>query len=270
MEFPSWAPKSLIELYKIRLGSKNIEHDIEETLEKYALKYQMSSEVRAAVRERMYRSEILLPKNEGNRLIEKLLTDDRMKNVWAAVGKRALNESYARDLWLACNFALVSWRGEPKLTPTERENLFLEISEAASKLSHLMDRTREFEYYSITQLIDKDKITWLLEELDASSPYEDSDMNIDYAKFSLSDIIPSWKELLTDIGNKALAYSENVPVLLKPNSVNAEINYFIRAISAAFKDQYKQPLHASVANLACVVFDREDIDPDLVRKLVSG
>lgn len=269
MKYPPWAPNKLVELHKFRIENRKVRRpSIEDNIEELALEHALTSESKTSLRESMYRTHLLLPEDESDDLMVKLLTDNRMKNVWAAVNKRALNEDDARNLWLSCDSALAGWRGEPKLTPQERRKLFVEIQECAYRLISLMGRTREFHHYPITDQIDAESITWLLEVLDADPPQVNMEEKISYTNFCLSDVIPSFKVLLLDIGNKALKHSSDDPVLLKPNSVNAEVHYFVRAISSHFRRVYKQPLHEAVASITCVVFDREDIDSDLVRKLV--
>jgi len=218
----------------------------------------------------MYREYPLLPDEESDNLLEKLLTDHRMKNAWAAINRRARGEDDAKETWHACEFALARWRGEPKLTPLERTKLFAEIHECAYRLLSLMDRTREFNRYSIVHQIDTDGVNWLLDVLNADIPHVTTGRKVGYTRYAVSHVIPSLKALLLDIGNKAVEYSNDGPVLLKPNSENAEMHYFVRSISTHFRRHYQQPLHEAVANIACVALDRDDIDSDLVRKLVRG
>ena len=54
----------------------------------------------------------------------------------------------------------------------------------------------------------------------------------------------------------------------KPKSKHAKRTYVIRLLSEQVKELYDQPLHDTVAAISGVILD-EDVDPELVRKLVS-
>jgi hypothetical protein len=96
---------------------------------------------------------------------------------------------------------------------------------------------------------------------------EYTEEQIDYGRFILSDVIPSFYKILSYVAVKAEIFSEIEPVVKKPNSENASVNYFIRYLSAHMMSQFKQPLHDAVATTASVVFDKE-INSDNVRRIV--
>lgn len=268
MKFPNWAPQSLVELYEYRLQHRTGEHNIENTITELSIEHDLTPEAKLELRESMYRTHFVLPDEESTELMRKLLSDERMREVWASINRRTQSNKAPRDLWLACDFALAGWRGEPKVTPTERKKQFMEIREHAEKLLSLMNKTREFSHYFITHQISDETITWLLDALNASPPFTSDRENIDYTRFSLSEAIPEWPLILMDVAYKAEGYANGDPVVRKPNSENADAHYFIRAISKHFQHNFGQPLHEAVTNIACVVLGRDDIDADLVRKLV--
>ncbi len=55
----------------------------------------------------------------------------------------------------------------------------------------------------------------------------------------------------------------------KTGDKNAKRVYVIRLLSSAVKAAYSQPLHNVVARTSAVILDEQEIDPDLVRKLVK-
>lgn len=267
MKYPPWAPKKLIHHHEMRL-SRATRPSFDE-IAKSSPYPRLSDEAKAKLHATLNRALYLLPDEEADRLLEKLLTNDQMRKVWAAIDKRALSKDDPFKLFLACQRALVGWREEQKLTPLERKKFFMQIHEAALKLNGLMSQVRIFENYFPIQEISDEKIIRLLEDLKAAPPYEDMESNINYTKSCLGDVVPAFRELLLDVSIKALSYSNLDPLVRKPNSKDAALHYFVRYMNAAFRGHYAQPLHEVVAILACVVFDRDDIDEGRVRKLIK-
>lgn len=267
--YPDWAPKKLVEIHIARSTKPTNTPSIEKKIDQWAEEKHLSVDAKASLREAMYRTQFFLPEKEGTELLGRLLTDLRMKDVWVPIGRRAQDEKDAIHLWQTCDSSLAAWRGEPKLTAKERERLFLEIRDLALKLESSMSSTREFTHYFIADQIDDKTIGWLLKEVNADSPSKTEQENIDYTRFCFSEVIPSFHVLLLDLAKKAEGYSQSVkPQVTKPGSQNANIHYFVRSLSGYFKNRYDQPLHDVVATLANVVFNRDDLDSDLVRKLV--
>jgi hypothetical protein len=132
----------------------------------------------------------------------------------------------------------------------------------------MMHRTREFDDYGVMDLIKNDDVLFLLEALKAPSGGKEA-MDIDYARYCLSDVIPTFDALLSDIAAIADKSGKDAPLVRKPNSLNAPIHYFVRYLSDHCCRHYGQPLHDVVAITTSVAFDRQDIDADYVRKLVK-
>lgn len=276
MKYPEWAPPILVERHKSRLDSKSPERkfktrDPDAIVAEAAKEYEgMTEESIENYRRYLYRTSLGLPDEESTVLLGKLITDPRMKDVWKALAKRIDKNVDFFNFIGVCEGGISHWRGNLKQTAAERKAFYQEIRDTAGKLMYLMYKSDKFDFYSINALIDKEAVKWLLEALDADSDfYGDEDKNLDYAHFSLSDVIPRIQEVLTDIANKAMQYSKEEPTVRKPNSENADIHFFVRTLSEYFRNKYKQPLHEVVAATAEVVFDRQNIDSDYVRKLVG-
>lgn len=278
MNYPDWAPEQLVELHKLRLNNaasgkrvgifdpgeyvENLRSD-----EKYK---QYNEQDFARMKEALYRNQIFLPSLEGDKLLGRLLTDQRMKEVWQTLARRKKTEDDARRFWMMCDSCIVGWRGEPKITQNERVAILERIQESVAELQRNMHLLKDFNFYSINNLIENQTIEWLLETLDADlSPYEEPEA-VEYAKFCLSDVTPKFDLVLMDIHAKAEAFKQETVTVKKPNSENAEIHYFVRHLSSFFQDYFGQPLHESVAITASVVLEAENIDSDYVRKLVKN
>jgi len=198
----------------------------------------------------------------------RMLTDLRMKNVWEALQRRSKNDQDYSRFWSACTGAILRWRGELKHSAKEQREFYERIYEHAAELQNLLGQSREFQFYSINRLIKDSTVEWLVDTLDAH-PYDEASGEGSYARFCLSEVVPSVHNVLMDIAEKAKQYAEQSPVVLKPRSQNAHVHYFVRFLSKCLREYYGQPLHEVVAVTASVLLDDVDIDAGLVRKLVA-
>lgn len=266
MKYPEWAPSILIEQHKSRVGNsterKFKAHDpetfIAEMIEQHG---KIASENIEDIRRKWYRNSLMgIPDKEGTALLGKLITDPRMKDVWKALAKRIDKDKELYQFFRACENGIAGWRGGLKQTSAERKAFYQEIFDAAAKLQSLMSTADEFDHYSINALVDDAQVAWLQEVLDASN-------DLQYARSCLSEVIPPFFEVLSDIAVKAKHFGEKKSSVKKPNSENADIHYFARLLSEYLTRGYGQPLHEVVAATTEVVFDRQHIDSDYVRKL---
>ncbi|MCX7178663.1 MAG: hypothetical protein NTX56_07790 [Proteobacteria bacterium] len=276
MDYPEWAPKLLIERHRELTNSKPSERkfksvDPEATIADWAQNHDFSEENIEHMRRKLYRQAFGgLPDNEQAALLKKLISDLRMKDVWRTLSKRIQKDQGFWDFFRACQGGITGWRGDQKQTTLERRKFYQEIHDTAGRLQFLMYKADAFDFYSITNLVKNETIEWLLETLDASFSDAIPDGQEDsYARFCLSDVIPSAFEVLNDIGKKAKQYGEEVPSVKKPNSPNAQIHYFARSLSGYCQKRYEQPLHEVVAITTSVVFDEQNIDTDYIRKIVK-
>jgi hypothetical protein len=186
-----------------------------------------------------------------------------MRAVWITLKKRIVNDSELFDYFNACERGIACWRGDQKLTISQRRVFYTDISKTALKLLLLMRDASEFDGYDVPQLVPKNHIQSLLEELE--SPYKDHS----FAFLSVSGCIPSIIEILIDISTKARKHADEESSIKRPTARNAELNHFIRYISNYFQGSFHQPLHQAVAITTSVIFDDADIDSDHVRQIVK-
>lgn len=286
IKYPDWAPSSLVNIHR-HMGQRRPSGLGPDALIEY-LKKDRNYISDDAFERLLYRRLpiIELPLDQRINLLRKILTDERMRNVWENLSKRNSDESKWARFWFACESAITGWKGDLQLSGKKREEYFREIHAHAIKLSELIEDTKEFQLYSVDKLIDIKMINYLLNLIDAIPPdgfgeavesgsdkfgasLDYSADFLDYVKFTLSDILPSVHAILSDIAVKALEYGKTKPMVGKPNSENAELTYFIRRLSEHMQKEYGQPLHELVATTAYVVFEKNNIDATYVRKITN-
>lgn len=279
MNYPEWAPKTLVEQHKRRTdgdqSARKFKTGDPETIIADLIQKHDRDLTEANVediRRKLYRQSMLggLPDKESTALLEKLITDLNMKGVWIALAKRATHERAPWQFFTACEHGITGWRGDQKQTAAERRAFYQEIHDTAGKLQSLMHDASAFDHYSINKLVEDQTVEWLIETLGATfSGHIPAGKEVSYARFCLSDVIPSSFEVLNDIGEKAKQYRDEPLTVKKPNSQNAKIHYFIRLLSDFCQRAYSQPLHEIVAITTSVIFDLPNCDDDYVRKIVK-
>lgn len=268
MKYPEWAPPILVEKHKSLVDSNSPERKLKNRhpdviVAEAAQEHEgMSEENIENYRKYLYRTLPSLPDEERIALLGKLITDPRMEGAWKTLTRRVNIDLEFLNFFRACERGINGWRGDPKQTAAERKAFYQEICATAEKLQQLMYKSGRFDLYHTSQLVDFQRIEWLRAELDISVEYS-------YSKYCIYDIMPNVHDVLTDISKKAIKYGAEEPSVRKPNSENADIHYFVRTISQFLKKKYKQPLHEVVAATAEIVFDRQYIDSDYIRKLVG-
>lgn len=277
MNYPDWAPTMLVNDHKrkVKLVSDNDKKSLSdpdvyiEELRKQEQYKTFTAEAFENLRQQLWRTSLDLPNNEAIILLEKLITDQRMKEVWASLLRHKVGEKDAFYFWRSCELAIIGWRGEPKIANKEKQNILKEIQNSAAKLQSNIHKLSEFEFYSINKLIDDESVKWLLKVLDSDLNIKNESVKINHARLSLADVIPTFDEVLMDVHSKAKILMSKELIVKKPNSENAEIHYFARKLSGWLKGYFGQPLHDVVAITSSVALDAISIDSDYVRKLVN-
>jgi len=279
MNYPDWAPKSLVELHRYIADPNNSAYrgnDPESIVAGFLQKSEtpISEGNVEDLRRQLYRTMIFsgLPAEEEIALLEKLITNHSMKPVWASLSKRFKDEQKdPRLFFFYCKRGITDWRGDQKQTPAERRAFYQELYDTVAKLSSLMHKASGFDHYSVDDLVKNDSIEWLVDTLEIPQLYSpETEKDISYIRFCLSEIIPSVDDLLGDIGKKAITLRDESALVKKPNSQNAGAHYFIRALSGHCQKSYGQPLHEVVAITTSVIFDLPNCDEDYVRKIVRA
>ena len=293
MEYPDWAPSVLVNLHKARLEMPIHMFDPKDQVEKFKNdeKFKdMPDDFFERIERKFYRNLLYnLPEKEGTEVLYSLLTDLRMKSAWSSLSKRVVNENMYHRFWSACQSGITIWRSEQKFTPKEKMIHFNKMHDHAMGLLEMIDRSSEFEYYSVAKSMDEKQLKWLTEALEAKplgEPFSIDQVDIlflseisefsedqiedqiDFTSFSVNKIIPPIQTILLDIASKANECASEELLVKKPNSANAKINYFIRYLSGYMKSEYGQPLHDVVSATTSIVFDK-DIDSDHVRHIVK-
>lgn len=269
MKYPEWAPEIFVEAYKMwteespeRVSWMTDPNDFIAELERRGLS--IPPDEAENIRQRQYRDRLSVPDIEKMDLVKLLITDLRMKEVWAVLARRIRSDLGFYEFFEACVEAIAGWRGESKLTVAEKRAHYTEVGQVAKKLAFLLDRSREFDLYLPEDLIGDQDIKWFLEDMCITNGE-----NIDQDMLRIRLAGPQVDSVLWDIAEKAEKYAEDKNLVKQPNSPNADIHYFIRSLSAYCKRKFGQPLHDVVAITTSVIFDKSNVDNTYVRKIIK-
>lgn len=269
MRYPTWAPPTLVELHISEL--KNGPSRLEKLLAPDPESTATSPEQLKKLRKKTYRSSLSLPWEESTALLGRLITDPRMKKAWASIDKRVQDEYEHLHFWWTVQDGVRGWRGDQQLTKVERKKFFDKVQKLSFELSEMLLETKEFQFYSISEIVTPEKAYKFLKNLDTlESASLDLERSVYPTLFLLQDLIPKIHAVLQDVGEKASQYAEQQPLVKKPSSGDAGLHYFVRTVSEYLNDRFGQPLHEVVAISAGVVFNKEDVDADRVRSLLHS
>lgn len=287
MDYPDWAPKYLVALHLLScFGDPNLKSDLKRQIELIRKKCNTLSRQRLKELQSDFpRYFLLAPKRrypwdeESFELLQKLITDQRMKAVWASIAKRVKTEDeFVEDefvtFWGTCNRIIKEWPRTLKLSNKQHKVYYKKIHDYARNLSKLIHDSTEFHPNSYILNLDSGTIQKFLENIDSSflHEFEEKTDSIDIAfvvRGYLHDVIPSTYDVLNDIATKALTLSEGKPLVPKLNSENSRIHFFVRSLSVYLQKSYGKPLHEVVGKTTEVIFDGKEISADYVSKLVN-
>ena len=270
MIYPEWAPEILVEGYKMWMASPPAERkswmtDPNDYIAELVRRgVPIDPEDAENIRQQQYRERLHIPDAERMALVNLLITDLRMKNVWSILSRRTRSDLEFYEFFEACEQAIAGWRGDSKQTVAEKRAHYREVGKVARRLAFLLNRSREFDLYSPEDLIGNHDIEWLLEDMGITSQ-----QSFDMGMLRIHLAGPSTDMVLEDIAEKAEKYAQEENLVKHPNSADAEIHYFIRSVSAYCRCKYGQPLHDVVAITTSVIFDEPNIDTDRVRKTIK-
>lgn len=280
MKYPSWAPRVLVHEH-IKLLDAGMPQTLADEIIQARKKNEgdnLPNETEKKIRQQLERVPFAsLPVHEKKELLKRMVTDERMKDVWKSLEKRVKDKFEYRAFWNKCEQGVLGWRGtKKKWTQSEFTRHMQSVHEAVIHLSKLLYDAPDFEYFSLIHLIDDEKLESLLDALNIDIPTEtlkynafDEEGYCSYVRYSLNNSLPRLDEIFSDISIKALEHSQKSVIVKKPNAKNADIHYFVRTLSGYLTKKYGQPLHQVVATTTTVIFDRQEIDADLVRRLVN-
>lgn len=277
MLYPEWSPEALIKHHKHRCdisskGEFSPDFNPSDYVESMRTdeKFKTFNENQfKEIEESLYRSMNILPRSESDELLLRLITDQRMKDVWLSLSRRKRSDEDEVKFWLTCEMAIAGWRGEPKITNKERKQILFNIHNYSEMLSEEIRKIRDFDSYNIVNLLKDDAVESIMEIFSSNLTLESKEDKISYSRFHLSYVMPKLQTILINLMLISAQSLRNDVVVKKPNSENAEVHYFVRQLSNFFRNYFGQPLHDSVAITASVLLDVENIDSDYVRKLVS-
>lgn len=95
-----------------------------------------------------------LPFNQGTVLLGKLITDQRMKDVWEALAKRIEEDIELYQFFHACEGGILGWQSSMKQTALKRKKFYQDIRDTALKLASLMKESDQLNHYPTNILLD--------------------------------------------------------------------------------------------------------------------
>jgi hypothetical protein len=175
--------------------------------------------------------------DEDHTVIRRLVTDDRMREVWEKLSKEAPDAQSQRVEALIDYVvsALDYWRMLKQwgllLTRAERKNRVRQIHEAVDNLENLLD--------------------------------ENAPLLVRYWTDRTNLINAELQKIKNDLDKHDLFWDE-LPRGM--NAEKAERTFFMRELKSRILEQYGKPHHNLIAVITSVIFDDEDITEDHVRK----
>ena len=239
-DFPTWAPEAVIAEWE---------------------------EKAAEVEYWQHEFPMLEPETEGADVLERLLTYEDMKNVWARLPKYEVKPRLFCTM-VECSLSFLDTKPY-NLTPKEYSNWLSEVKETALKLKSLIqlsayDRIYQEQYlkkrqkYMMRSILEH-SIKILDPEIDPeqhnkTKPSYNSWPNLlpKLMSEALSDIAAMESD--DDVGLLGVKSSKSVK-LDKPNHKNAKRSYFVRNLTQELRDQTGLPLREIVTITTATVFD---------------
>lgn len=165
------------------------------------------------------------PNNEALQILEKLITNKQMESIWKKLDKLAEQkntQNYYFDLLLAIQpdgpF------GIDRLTKGELRDAVKEIEKKSRELTFLVKRIMPYAF-------------------------------INNAPKTLDNLVIN---VLKDIGNQARDVLSEPRTINKPGSENPKKDYFVRQLSAFFRQTFGKPLHKVVADLHSIMMPDDE------------
>jgi len=225
-------------------------------------------------------------------ILSELIANKRMESVWKSLSRKktkfkarvtaksleALGEtsspesvSQSFDLYHACATAKYDWKNSPRLTRIRNRELLLDIANRARELRASLLKASGFdrhELWNVVKFLDRGDLEDIA-DIRAGDTLLGSELDN-----AIEDVVDSFEffppvpAILTRIQNRAETLAADSKGISQPNRSDAEVNFFIRELSAYFAGSYGQPLHANVAAITCAVMNA-DVDYEGVKALIN-
>jgi len=191
-KYPKWAPKYLVDSLEARYKMAILfsDKDYADLLLKDKGFKGCSNEQIERYRARQYEAFSVFPQEKRIELLEKLLTDTRMKPAWTSISKRAKDNYEYEQFWQNCQEGIHKGRCSKKRSAAQHEKFFQKINKCSLVLSQMIEETTELDSFLIHELIDDRKIKELLTALHVPLTDSDEDRNVNIARLYLSFVIP--------------------------------------------------------------------------------
>jgi hypothetical protein len=202
----------------------------------------------------------------GLEVLGRLLTDPAMKRPWRELARRVDNELAWQKLWSAIKLALNHARRQQQ-APTRKEarRRYLTTARRAKALSNDIREgpldLRAYDFFTVDDMTANGIANWLsLDSLDRAT-----------TAHRLLRQWPSMPDMLEELESRARGMA--IAAMYEPRVVERRTgptNYFIRRLTAYFKEQFRSELRGTVAAISGVILRRplgkRDVERALSRK----
>lgn len=238
-EFPSWAPKSLIDWHELCLmqwqvlpGSKPQDLNMVMSTSSGHDKWQITF------------FPLELPKDKTAELVYRWASDERMEDAWKRI--KGFEGALANDAaYFVCKFAvafLAQFRSTPKMTKKEKKEHFSKIAAKAEELVSLLNGCVEFRTSAFSEYMSDQQTSNLAHSIANVSFGSGTDFNATATRgqcnlestrsvFSSPTCAPTVPKLLAQLATKAKTEEEKPPLAAHPVGVDAEITFLIGELS---------------------------------------
>lgn len=209
--------------------------------------------------------------------IGRLISNSRMKDAWKDLERREAKISpwFARDsgklLYLQIKNALEHSSAPPTSTwsTAKLQRAYADIQRLSKELSANLRVLYDGELTNTTVFLDSSTLRNLAVSLRLGILQDSpADVDLDLALKSRLRFLPAVPELLDLLAERTRLKAQRRQKQSRPASVGTQCQPFITHVSDYFFSRYRARLHATVATITSVVFDR-NVSEDLVKKLLQ-
>jgi hypothetical protein len=238
-EFPSWAPKSLIQWHEMCLMKWHVPPESEPQ--------ELNMVISTSSGHDKWQITFLpleLPKNETAELVYRWATDARMEDAWKRI--KGFEGDLADDAaYFVCKIAvafLAQFRSTPRMTKNEKKEHFSKIAVKADELAALLNGCVEFRKSDFSEYLSDQQTSNLAHSIANVSFGSGTDFNAAATRgqcnlestrsvFSLPTCAPTVPNLLAQLAAKAKSEEGKPPLAAHPSGRAAEIKFLTVQLS---------------------------------------
>jgi len=207
------------------------------------------------------------------KLLDKLLSDQRMINVWKTLSKNLVDHF---QFYRAISAGLVNSRQkENSMAPGERDNWLENIAVAAKKLSNLIEgskydgilQRKHIECFESNKAVMESVANY--DGVESIKEYDMKEFRTLWEAFGTTSLSSALDDLV-DVSSQPGGGLDTKFLLKRPKTEKAGRKLFIAELTGFLIESAKQPLRRVVADTVSVVFEIEEFTEKDVRDALKG